>query len=247
MSRKIILLGATSAIMRHVALRLVAQGDLVCLAARNVEEAERIGADLRIRTGAAAVTVRAFDTSDFQQHKALVEDVARELGGIDIVIAGTGELGDQEAARHSVERTKAIIDSNFTGIATAFSVAADIMEAQGRGSLVVLSSVAGERGRQSNYTYGAAKSGMAAFMQGLRNRLWPAGVRVVTIKLGFINTRMVAGKAGMFLVAEPEDAATRIAAAVDSGSEVVYFPFFWRYIMLVIRSIPETFFKRLKL
>jgi len=233
--------------MRHVALRLVSAGDSVCLAARNAEEAERIAADLRIRTGATPVIVRQYDTSQFDTHQLLIDAVCEEFGGLDVVVAGTGELGDQLSARHSVARIKAIIDSNYAGIATTISLAADVMEKQGSGCICVLSSVAGDRGRQSNYIYGSAKSGMAAFLQGLRNRLWPVGVRVVTIKLGFINTKMVAGKSGMFLVAEPEAAAQRIADAVSSGRDIVYFPFFWRYIMLIIKSIPEFIFKRLKL
>ncbi|SFG20812.1 Short-chain dehydrogenase [Duganella sp. CF458] len=247
MANRILLLGATSTIMRQVALNLIGKDDKVCLAARNTEELAVIAADLRIRTGAALITTHKFDTSDFATHQELVETAQHELGGLDIVVAGTGALGDQLKARQSLATIKDIIDSNYVGIATTFSVAANILEQQGSGCLCVLSSVAGDRGRQSNYLYGSAKSGMSAFMQGLRNRLAPAGVRVITIKLGFIDTKMVAGKSGTFLMASPEAAGAHIAKRVREGADVVYFPFFWRYIMLIIRNIPEFIFKRMKL
>lgn len=247
MPKRILFLGATSTIMRQVALRLVAKDDLVCLAARNMEELALIAEDLKIRSNAARVIQRKFDTSDFDSHQELVESVHREFGGLDIVVAGTGALGDQLKARASLTTIKDIIDSNYVGIATTFSVAANLMEQQGSGCLCVLSSVAGDRGRQSNYLYGSAKSGMSSFMQGLRNRLYPSGVRVITIKLGFIDTKMVAGKSGTFLMASPEAAGAYIAKKISHGADVVYFPFFWRYVMLIISHIPEFIFKRMKL
>jgi NAD(P)-dependent dehydrogenase (short-subunit alcohol dehydrogenase family) len=127
------------------------------------------------------------------------------------------------------------------------SLAATHLEAQGSGFLAAISSVAGDRGRQSNYVYGSAKGALSLFVQGLRNRLAPAGVRVHTIKPGFVDTPMTFGLPGMFLVADPGEIGEHIAAAIERGADVVYVPGFWRWIMLVIRLIPERVFKRLKL
>ncbi len=247
MERKILLLGATSTIIRQVALRLISKNDKVCLAARNTEEAARIAADLKVRLQLKEVFVKKFDTSDMDSHQSMIESVCHDLGGLDVVVVGTGELGDQIKARVSIPIVKAIIDSNYVGIATTLSVVAEFMEKQKSGCICVLSSVAGDRGRQSNYIYGSAKSGITTFLQGLRNRLSPHGVRVITMKLGFVDTKMIAGKTGMFLVASPEATADCIVKKINTGADVVYYPFFWRYIMLIIKSIPEFIFKKLNL
>jgi decaprenylphospho-beta-D-erythro-pentofuranosid-2-ulose 2-reductase len=247
MGRKILLLGATSTIMRKIANELISRGDSVCLCARNIEEAHRIAADIKVKFGIENIIVKQFDTSDFDSHEELIKSAHDELGGIDIALAGTGELGDQIKARNSVSMIKSIIDSNFVGLVTTLSVVANYMEQQRSGCICVLSSVAGDRGRQSNYIYGSAKSGITAFLQGLRNRLSSHGVYVITVKLGFVDTKMIAGKSGTFLVAAPDAVAKFIARKIRVGADVVYYPLFWRYIMLIIKLIPETIFKRLKL
>jgi short-subunit dehydrogenase len=140
-----------------------------------------------------------------------------------------------------------IIHTNFSGVATMLAPIVDGMEARGRGTIAVLSSVAGDRARQSNYIYGASKSGIDAYLEGLRHRLFRSDVTVLTVKLGFTDTRMVYGKPGMFLVATPAQAARDIVAHIKRGSALAYVPWFWRWIMLVIRCVPGFIFNRTKL
>lgn len=247
MPRCIVVFGATSTICRQVALELVEPHDRVCLAARNLSELSRVAADLQIRNRPGLIFTRPFDTDDFDAHNSLVQDIYQCLGRLDIVIVGTGMLGDQMAARGSIPAITQIINSNFLGIATVLAPVADIMETQCSGRIAVLSSVAGDRGRQSNYIYGSAKSGISAYLSGVRNRLFARGITVSTIKLGFVDTKMIAGMRGAFLRASPHKVAKDIVASLERGAGIVYLPWFWRYIMLVIRSIPESFFKRLRL
>jgi NADP-dependent 3-hydroxy acid dehydrogenase YdfG len=227
---------------------MTSEGDRVCLAARNTDELARIAPDLATRKGPEFVIERAFDTSDFASHAAFVTECLQALGGIDIVVIGTGQLGDQVEARQSVDAIRAIVDSNFTGIATVLSQIVPHMIAQGSGHIVVLSSVAGDRGRQSNYVYGSAKSGMSAYLQGLENRLHGHNIRVSNIKLGFVDTRLIFTNKGKFLVASPGGVAKSIVDITRRGrSGVAYVPGFWRYIMLIIIHIPAFIFKRLTL
>ncbi len=142
---------------------------------------------------------------------------------------------------------KRIIDSNFTGAASILSHCANHFESMKSGFIIGISSVAGDRGRQSNYVYGAAKGALSLYLQGLRNRLYPGGVRVITIKPGFVDTAMTYGLPGLFLVASPQYMGNRIVAALGKSADVVYLPWFWRYIMLIIKLIPEPIFKRMKL
>ena len=136
---------------------------------------------------------------------------------------------------------------SFTGPARFLQMLAPVMEARGGGTVVGVGSVAGDRGRIGNYVYGAAKAGFATYLSGLRNRLNRAGAHVVTVKPGFVDTAMTWGIEGMFLVASPEDIAASIDRAVERKKNVLYTPFFWRYIMLIIRSIPEFLFKKLSI
>ena len=246
-SRSIAIFGATSTIARQVAMALVKPGDRVCLAARNGEELARVAADLHLRRGPAAVVPMVFDTGRPDTHRQLFEDLRVAIGDPDVAVFCTGELGDQEVARHDPVMIDRIIHSNFTGVATLLALVVDAMEPRKRGAIAVLSSVAGDRARQSNYVYGAAKAGIDAYLAGLRHRLFRSGVTVTTIKLGFTDTRMVYGKKGMFLVSTPARAARDIVDCLDRGSAVAYIPWFWRWIMLVIRSVPSFIFNRMKL
>ncbi|HEY3123583.1 MAG TPA: SDR family NAD(P)-dependent oxidoreductase, partial [Thermoanaerobaculia bacterium] len=150
-------------------------------------------------------------------------------------------------AQVDFSEAKRILDTNLIAAVSIFNLLAEHLEARGEGFLCALSSVAGERGRQSNYLYGAAKAGLSTYLQGLRNRLDRSGVRVVTIKPGFVDTRMTFGRPGMFLVASPEKAGRQIVDAIVKGNDVRYVPGFWRPVMLAIRAIPERLFKRMRL
>lgn len=243
----ILIVGATSAIARALAAEFAARGHALLLAGRDVGELKMLAADLHlrhnVRTGTYPLDVLAFDT----HHEVLQSVFLQEGEELEGVIVCAGYLGDQAEAQERPDEAKRIIDTNFTGCVSVLNLAANHFEKKGRGFICALSSVAGDRGRQSNYLYGSAKAGLSAYLQGLRNRLFHHGVDVVTVKLGFVDTRMTFGRSSLFLVASPEAIGARIHAAIRKGKSVVYLPWFWRYIMLAVRCLPEVIFKRLRL
>jgi decaprenylphospho-beta-D-erythro-pentofuranosid-2-ulose 2-reductase len=241
----VLILGATSAIARATAMAFAARGDALYLASRDEEELRRISADLRLRYG-VEVHYGRFDAETTDSHEAFFETVVATMPNLSGMVLAFGYLGDRQAARDVGAGAK-IIASNFTGAASIISICANYFEPLHRGFIIGISSVAGDRGRQSNYVYGAAKGALSLYLQGLRNRLHPSGVRVVTVKPGFVDTAMTYGLPGLFLVASPRDIGERIVAALDRSADVVYLPWFWRYIMLIIKHIPEPVFKRMKL
>jgi short-subunit dehydrogenase len=243
----VVVLGAASAIARAVAAEFARRGYDLLLAGRDAEELERLALDLRVRHGIVARAL-AFDALDFPAHRAFVE-ACREASGDSLsgAVLCFGYLGDQSLAQADPSEAKRILDTNLVGAVSVLGLLANHFEEKKGGFLCALSSVAGDRGRQSNYVYGSAKAGLTVFLQGLRNRLSRSGVRVITIKPGFVDTAMTFGRPGMFLVASPEAAARRIAAAVLGGADQAYVPRFWRPVMLLIRMIPEKLFKRLRL
>ncbi len=245
--RNLLIIGATSAIAEATARRFAAAGARFYLVGRNAEKLAAIARDLEIRSG-QAVHSESLDLDLLAHHPALVERATRALGSIDIALIAHGVLPDQIACQQSVERTLAAIHTNALSVISLATLLGNAFEARGRGALVVIGSVAGDRGRQSNYIYGASKGMVGLFLQGLRNRLSAKGVQVITIKPGFVDTPMTAAfeKKGL-LWARPDQIAKGIVAAVERRRDVVYLPGFWRWIMLVIRHIPESIFKRLKL
>lgn len=245
MSGTVLILGATSSIARAAAEGFARRGYDLYLAARDADELRRIAADLQIRFGVAAQH-GAFDAEATDTHAAFFQGVLAAVPDLAGAVLAFGQLGDPQAARNFDTGAK-IIAANFTGAASILSLLANHFEAQRRGFIIGISSVAGDRGRQSNYVYGAAKGALSLYLQGLRNRLHPAGVRVVTVKPGFVDTAMTYGLPGLFLVASPQYVGERIAAAPEKSADVIYVPWFWRWIMLIIRLIPEPLFKRMKL
>lgn len=243
----VVVLGATSAIARATAGRLAARGYGLLLAGRDPEELGWIAADLRVRHAVPVESV-PFEALGFETHEGFVRECADRSGG---ALAGVllcfGYLGDQVRAEGDFSEARKILDTNFVAAVSVLDRFASVLERRGSGFLCAISSVAGERGRQSNYFYGAAKAGLNTYLQGLRNRLFRSGVRVITIKPGFVDTAMTFGRAGMFLVASPERAAEGIARAIETRRDVAYVPFFWRPLMFAIRSVPERLFKRLRL
>jgi short-subunit dehydrogenase len=245
MSEAVLILGATSAIARATAAAFAARGDALYLGSRDLNELQRIAADLRLRYG-VGVGYGIFDAEATETHEAFLQSVIDEMPNLSGVVLAFGYLGDQQAARNFNMGAK-VIAANFTGAASILSYCANYLEAKQRGFIIGIASVAGDRGRQSNYMYGAAKGALSLYLQGLRNRLYATGVRVITIKPGFVDTAMTYGLPGMFLVASPQDIGERIVASLVKSADVVYLPWFWRYIMLIIKHIPEPIFKRLKL
>ncbi len=243
--RTLLLVGGTSDIGRATALCYAQAGWRVLLAARRDDEARRNADDIAARTGAdvAVLHLDILETSGFE---ALVDGLPQLP---DTVVCVVGELGDQQRGQKDLAHATQILRTNFEGPALLLGVFAERFAARGSGTLVGVSSVAGDRGRGSNYLYGAAKAGFTAFLSGLRNRLAPARLRVVTVKPGFVRTQMTAAmKLPPVLTAEAEEVGRAIFTAAEKGSsDVVYVRPVWRPVMMIIGSIPERIFKRLRL
>jgi short-subunit dehydrogenase len=244
--KRILVIGATSAIAEATARLWAARGDRLYLLARDEERAQVIAADLRIR-GAESVRYGLLDVNDFDRHEAAIDAAVAAMGGIDIVLVAHGTLGSQTVSEQDPKAALREFNTNAISVISLLTVLANRFEAQRHGTIAVIGSVAGDRGRRSNYVYGAAKAAVTTFLQGLRNRLHRSGVNVLTIKPGLVDTPMTKDFDKGALWAAPGQIAAGIASAVDRNKCVVYLPFFWRYIMLVIKLIPETVFKRTSL
>lgn len=246
MSGPVLILGASSSIARAAAHAFAAKGHALYLAGRDVLDLERLAADIKVRFQ-VDVCFGYFAAEEFDTHEAFVQKVIEEMQGLEGVLAAFGECKDHKKALTDFSYAKKIIDINFTGMCSLLTACANYLGRKGEGFIIAISSVAGDRGRQSNYVYGAAKAGLNAFLEGLRNRLFHAGVRVITIKPGYVDTAMTYGLPNLFLVASPQAVGEKIVRALDKSRDVVYLPWFWRYIMWIICAIPEPLFKRLKL
>ena len=240
-----LIVGATSPIARAAAATWAAQGYRLTLAGRDLNELERIAADLSIRYGSHVDTVR-FDITAIESCGPFFSESDATAGGFSVLLIAAGHLGNAIAANSDFTAAEAIIRCNYLGPCALLTTAANAFAKRKGGTLITISSVAGDRGRKSNYIYGSAKGGLALFLEGLQTRLHPYGVGVVTIKPGFVDTAMTYGMEGLFSVASPERVGRRIAATAG-GSGTRYIPWFWRVIMMIIRTIPPPLFKRIKL
>ena len=244
-----LILGANSAIAQAVARKLVASGYSVYCVARNQLKLQALLDDLNVRgSGSVTITGEVADLNQIELHESLFENAYKALGGLDAVLIAHGTLPNQADCQAAVDITLEAIHTNALSTIALMTEAANRFERQGQGVIATISSVAGDRGRQSNYVYGAAKGMVTIFMQGLRNRLLKKGVAVVTIKPGFVDTPMTAAfeKKGV-LWAKPEKVASDIVNAMRHGYGEVYSPGFWLLIMMVIRHIPSFVFNRLSL
>jgi short-subunit dehydrogenase len=245
--KKILVMGAGSAIAESTARLFAQRGDALFLVGRQADVLGSMCADLRVR-GASAVGMHVMDANDFNGHEAMLNAAESSLGGLDTVLIAHGTLSDQKACESSVELTLRELNTNGVSVVALLTLVATKFEQRKAGTIVVISSVAGDRGRQSNYVYGSAKALVTAFTSGLRQRLYASGVSVVTIKPGFVDTPMTAAFPKGALWAKPLQIANGILGAVDrSSATVLYLPAFWRLIMLIIRCIPEAIFRKLKL
>lgn len=244
----ILILGATSAIASACARRWTEKGDArFYLAGRDQARLDAVAADLKVR-GAKDAFTGLIDTTNPDAQDRLVANAFDTLGPIDIVLVAYGSLPDQAQCQSSTAETLAQVNANATSVVGYLTPIANRLEAQGKGRLAVITSVAGDRGRPSNYVYGAAKAMLQAFCDGLRPRLAKAGVTVTDIRPGFVDTPMTAGlPLPGPLVAKPDAVAAAIVKAVAKGRPVLYAPFFWRPIMFAIRNVPHAIFNRLSL
>lgn len=245
--QKVVIFGATSAIAHATARLLVARGCSVFAVGRHAGRLSAVIADLEVRRGPDQVVAGiGADLDVISEHARLFDAAHASLGGIDTVLIAHGILPDQAACAAATEPMLAAIQTNAI---SAVALASEAARRLGRGGIIAaIGSVAGDRGRQSNYVYGAAKGMLALFLQGLRNQLSAQGVHVLTIKPGFVDTPMTAGirRKGP-LWASPERVAAGIVGALEARRDVVYLPWFWAPIMWIIKSIPERMFKRMSL
>jgi decaprenylphospho-beta-D-erythro-pentofuranosid-2-ulose 2-reductase len=244
--RRLIILGATSAIAEATAREFAERGDALFLVARSQQRLQSMAADLMVR-GASKVAYRVQDLNETDAFPAMFDEASTALEGLDAALIAHGTLSDQKACEASTALLLSEFQTNALSVMMLCTHLANRFEAQKRGVIAVISSVAGDRGRQSNYAYGSAKAAVTAFTSGLRQRLRPAGVQVVTIKPGFVDTPMTAAFKKGPAWASPASVAKQIARAMIRGTPVIYTPGFWRPIMFVIRSIPEFVFRRLAL
>lgn len=246
---RIAIFGATSAIASACARRWVAKGCSLVLIARDATRLDVLAQDLDVRKapGQSIATVCA-DLADLSSHAHIVEQAFARLHGLDVILVAHGSLSPQAACEDSVDLTLREINLNALSPISIVTLAAKRFETAGAGVIAVIGSVAGDRGRQSNYVYGAAKGMLSIFLEGLRNRLSQKNITILTIKPGFVDTPMTAHVARKGrLWASADQIAAGIVAAVERKRDVAYLPGFWRPIMFVIRHIPEGLFKRLRL
>ncbi len=244
--KKILIIGATSAIAEATARIWASRGDRLCLMARDERKLEVISADLQVR-GASEVYCANLDVRSFAQHDKILSYTIEQLDGLDVVLIAHGTLPDQTECEADADKLVEEFETNALSTLAMLVPLSNYLQARGEGTIAVVTSVAGDRGRQSNYLYGAAKGCVSIYLQGLRNRLYKHGVKVVDIKPGFVDTPMTKQFKKGLLWAQPEAIARGIVSAVDRGRDVVYLPRFWRAIMTIIVFLPEVVFKRMKL
>ena len=239
-----LILGARSNIAMAVAHRFAKAGYNIQLAARNSDSLEADKSDIGLRYQ-VAVTVHELDALEITSHQAFVDGLP-ELPVV--AICAVGYMGEQSKNERDVQAAAQVMRSNYEGPTSILAVFANLFEQRGSGTLVGISSVAGERGRATNYVYGSAKAGFTAFLSGLRNRLAKKGVHVVTVLPGFVATKMTDGMdLPAKLTAQPEQVADAVLDAVLKRRNVIYVKRIWQLIMMIIRYIPEKVFKRMKI
>ena len=242
--KKILIIGATSAIAEHCGRIWANRGNELYLIARNKERVKIIASDLKVR-GAAKVITYCTDLNDIERHSEILESAQNTMKGIDIVLIAHGTLSSQKLCEGSVSETLNEIQTNALSTISLLTLLANRFEEKKDGTICVISSVAGDRGRSSNYVYGSAKAMVTAFTSGLRQRLHKSNVAVVTIKPGFVDTPMTAQFKKGFLWAKPITVASKIVRAIDKKKAEVYIPLFWLFVLTLIKIIPSILFKRI--
>ena len=240
----VLIIGAKSDIAKQLAREYAKHGYDLYLCARNVEELDQFAQDIKVRT-AKEVKLIELDILKFKTHQKIYNSLEEKPLG---VISVVGYLGDQKTAQNNFSEAKKIIDTNYTGVVSILNIIANDFEQRKSGFIVGISSVAGDRGRKSNYIYGSAKAAFSEYLSGLRNRLLESNVHVMTVKPGFVNTKMTKGMdLPKKLTAQPEEVASDIYEAQQKNINILYTKWIWRYIMLIIKLIPEWQFKKMSI
>lgn len=244
--QSVLVLGGGSDLALATCSKLAPRARMIVLAARKPETLDGAVADLR-RAGAARVEAIGFDATDYASHDAFVANTFDNYGDFDVVLLAFGVLGEQEEAERAGRVAREIIEANFVGAVSVGVPIVQRMRDQGHGTLVVLSSVAGERARRSNFVYGASKAGFDAFFQGFGDALVGSGVRVMIVRPGFVHTKMTAGMKAAPLATTPDKVADAIADGLRKGREIVWVPGALRWVMSVLRHVPRPVFRKLPL
>jgi len=240
----VLIVGAKSDIAKATAREYAKHGYDLYLAARNSEELEEFAKDIITRTQ-RTVQLLELDILDYKSHQSFYDNLEEKPLG---VISAIGYLGEQEKAQSDFDEVQQIMDTNYTGVVSLFNIIADDFEKRRSGFMVGISSVAGDRGRKSNYIYGSAKAALTAYLSGLRNRLYDAQVHVLTVKPGFVATKMTEDMdLPEKLTAQPDEVAEDIYKAQQKGKNVLYTKWMWKWVMLIIRNIPEFQFKKMSI
>ena len=243
-TQRILVFGATSAICHEVLKHYATQGTTFFITGRNAERLDAIGQDLCARGGIIAGQA-AYDFNDWAQHEPVIGQAREALGAIDLALVAHGSLPEQSQCEQSDAAVWACVQDNFASAAIIIHGCARVLDEQGKGSLAVISSVAGDRGRKSNYTYGATKAGLDALLQGLQGRFAGTAVKVINIKPGMVHSPMTEGMGDGLLWATPQAIAPTIISAISKGKRLCYVPGYWRLVMLVIRALPTTILAKL--
>jgi short-subunit dehydrogenase len=240
-TQNVLILGASSAVAAEVAEVYARRGSRLHLVARNADKLAHVAARCR----GARVTTQHADFADLERNESVIANAISELGTVDVALIAHGDLGDQLESERAFGEAERILRVNFTSVVSLLVPLANHMEAARSGRIAVITSVAGDRGRPRNYTYGAAKGALNVYLQGLRTRLYPAGVSVTTLKLGPVDSPMTRDHAKHALFGKPPAVARSIVRAIDARAEEAYVPAFWRAIMSVVKGTPERVFQSL--
>ena len=242
----VIIIGATSTIAEHCGRNWAKRGAKLLLVARNQERLRTIAADLEVR-GAASVFSIVMDLNEVNRHREIFQSANDLLDKPDVLLVAHGTLSQQTNCERDFDLTLQEVQTNALSVISLLTEAGNYFGSISKGTIAVISSVAGDRGRASNYIYGSSKAMINSFMSGLRQRLWKVGVTVLTIKPGFVDTPMTASFSKNFLWAKPNQVAAKMVRAIERKKQVIYVPSFWRWVMLVIKIIPERIYSRLSL
>ena len=240
----VLIIGARSDIARATAREYAKHGHDLYLAARNASELQEFANDITVRNQRTVKTVE-LDILNYDSHYSFYEQLEEKPLG---VICAVGYLGEQQKSQSNVTEAQRIIDTNYTGVVSLLNIIANDFEKRRSGFIVGISSVAGDRGRKSNYTYGSAKAALTAYLSGLRNRLYDSQVHVMTVKPGFVATKMTKEMdLPEKLTAQPEEVARDIYSAQQKNKNILYTKWIWRWVMLIIKTIPEFQFKKMSI
>jgi short-subunit dehydrogenase len=241
----VLIFGADSLISQAAASHFAKAGEEIIFCSRAINEPEKIAKDFEIRYNIKTYW-EIFDALKFETHKNFIDELFNKYNSINYVLIAIGYLGEQKKAEENFEEARKIIDTNYTSVVSLSELISSKFEERKKGNLAVISSVAGDRGRQSNYMYGSSKGGLTVYLSGLRSRMQKNGVNVLTIKPGFVNTPMTYGmKFPKILASSPEKVGKDIYKAIKKQKSIIYTPFYWRWIMMIIKSLPEFIFKKL--